>query len=345
MALDPKQVLLENKALTICYVLALVAIIVQFTVVGPLGSGKETDRKKRRLIAQGKGKYYQDSVKQVKSIDSSLRTLVGRVGKGDLLTTADKQVWDEHKVKLKAQLDELSKIYEKQDQVLEKWFEGLDFKKMGSKDPGGTEPDAGGFEEEYKSRFTKLQKKYADIAATESGSILQPAAKTGSNTEEMIETQKIFWFKKALLEAMKKSKVEKLTSKILMSPKDLPSAAKKGYRVFDCSFTVKTQFRNIPLLMKAILDSELTFKVTGVSIRRPDFKLIKTKPGNLSVNSTAERKFYDKGVYKASFPEGITEFKGSEEDLIPEPSVFVEVFAQGLDFLPIKKAAPKPAGQ
>ncbi|MDF1662834.1 MAG: hypothetical protein P1V97_13740 [Planctomycetota bacterium] len=343
MALDPKQVLLENKALTICYVLALAAIIVQFTVVGPLGSGKETDRKNKRLIKQGKGKYYQDVVSEVKRIDRNLNTLVGRVNKADLLTTADKVVWDEHKKNLTKNLEGLAVPYQKRDEYLERWFEGLDFKKMGSKDGTGSEPDAGGFEEEYKSRFTKLQKSFQDLASTEGGSILQPAAKTGSTPKKMMETQKIFWFKLSLLEAMKEGKVVKLVSKILVSPKQNKIAEAKGYKVFDCRFTVKTQFRNIPLLVKAILASKLTFKVTGVEIRRPDFKLIQTKPSNLSVNGTAERKFFDKGVYKASFPEGTTEFKGSEEELIPEPTVFVEIFAQGLDFLPIKKKAPAPA--
>lgn len=342
MALDPKQVLLENKALTICYVLALAAIVVQFMVVGPLGSGKESDRKKKRLIKKGKGSYYLDAVGEVKRIDRNLNTLVKRVNKKDLLTKADTAVWNDHKGKLNDQLKGLAEKYVKQDEILEQWFEGLDFKKMGSKDGAGSEPDAGGFEEEYKSRFTKLQKNYQDLASTESGSVLQPAAKTGTTTKEMIRTQKIFWFKLELLKAMKTGKVKKLVSKILVSPKQLKSAAEKGYTVFDCSFTVKTQFRNIPLLVKEILGSKLTFKVTGVEIRRPDFKLVKTKPGNLSVNGTAERKFFDKGVYKASFPEGTTEFKGTEEELIPEPTVFVVIYAQGLDFITDKKAPKKP---
>jgi hypothetical protein len=340
MALDPKQVLLENKALSACYVAALAALVVQIVVVMPL-SGETNDRKAKRLAAQGKGTHYLNAVKKVKGIDRSLKQLAGRVRKGDLLTNADKTVWEAHKVKLQGKLAGLSKFYVDKDQELEKWFSDLELKTMGTKP--GQFPDAGRFQEIYKSKFEKLKKKYEKLTKTEDGSVLKPA-NTGGGAEAMIIIQKSHWFKVSLLEAMAASKVEKLLTNISVISQDSLEAIAKGYKVYDCNFVVQLKFADLPTFLRALLAAKLTFEVKSLAVTQLDFKITMTKPGSLSVNSTAERKFFDKGVYDVKFPEGVPEFKGSEADLVPEPAVTVKMRVFGLDFLPpkVKKAGPAP---
>ena len=154
----------------------------------------------------------------------------------------------------------------------------------------------------------------------------------------MIEAQKAFWFREAILEAMATSKVTRLVSAITVALKRGLGVQAKSYYIYDCDFIFHIKFTDLPGFVRALLASKLTFEVRELSVSKFDFKRIITSPANIRINSAAENKIFDKDVYSAKFPEGKTEYKGTEEDLVPEPIVQVKMRLAGLDFIP--KAAP-----
>lgn len=324
MAVDAKQLAMENKALVACYVAAALAIGAYFYLVAPIaGGGSSSGRRGRRSRGRrgggGGAQSFSAAVAKINGIKTNLDKLSKKVKAKDLYTRKDLAAFQERKELLEKKIDVLKELYAKQDEKIERWFE-----KWKDRDP-----EFGEYKTEYESRFKKLQEKYEALVGKGENLRLKPQE---FKKADMRRAQKEFWFKEALLAALAEAKVDALASNIDVFVKGDPKDETRLYDLYQCEFKIRTPFRRLPVVVREILAAGLTFEVDEVTVDRVEFDVKKEKPGVVSINTTTPRKFFAEPYYKVNFPESVTEYKESEETLIPEPSVQASIKVSGYDF-------------
>lgn len=346
MAIDPKQLAKENLPLVVAYSAALLAIVVYFLMVAPLaagsgGGGGKSRGRRGRGKGRSKGKAGANSFgaakKQVERIKKNIEKLAKKVDQKDLLTKKDKAVWDQFKAGLATKAKDLKGLYVEKDRALERWFKTFENLDM----TAGKAPRYGDFNSEYKAQYKKLVAEYQDLVGAGKDLVLR-SDEVGKDPENIIEAQKKFWFKKDLLSIMKKVGVQKLISDISIFPNiaDTKSTTKKAppYDTYTCEIKVLIAFTKVPVFVREVLASELTYRVEKLNIARPVFDHKLEKPCKLSINSSGKRRFFEKSIVVASFPDDKKYPGGQEEKLVPEPAIRLNMTVVGLDFRYIGEA-------
>lgn len=348
MALDPKQVVKENKLLVICYVLALAPVGLYFgyfrgQLAGP--DRRQANSAAGRILRRGEAESFSVAAAAVQRIKGNIDTLAQKVEKKELLTSKDITAFEERQTKLKERLSGLQKIYEKQDERLERWFkvEGAEFSDW----PITRTPEFSGYVEYFARAYKDLIDGNKDlIGLREDGSPVLKAPKPANNDANLIvQSTKKYWFTTELLAAMKRAKVTKLASNIVITVTPPTDLAKDPLVPYRCQFTVEGPFRQVAVLVREILAAKLTFRLDSLEVNPRPFEYTKNEStgftGTLKVNEFGPQVYFDREFYIASFPETVTEFAYAESTVIPEPDVAITLVVEGIDYqFPVEPKQP-----
>jgi len=316
--MDFAQLAKDNKALFGCYAAAIAAVVAWMVLVNNGLAGVEF--KKRAQELRTVKKKINSLAKQVKATNKSLKKK--EKPKDPLFTKADLKAFEKRREVAESNLKKLAEIYVERDKKLERWFDNWKDRPMD--DP----PEYGRYSAEYKEQHNKLVEEFQDLVGKAAESRLKPYP-FDSSKDKMRAAQKVFWIRRALLEAMRKSKIMKLASDIeITGVKD----GEGPFKLFSCRFEVEMHFAKLPVLVSEILRSEIPFFVGRTSVERVEFSQKIEKPARLTVNGTAPKRFFPEMAVAAHFPEGASTAKVQDSDLLKEPTVKVSLEVQAVDF-------------
>lgn len=340
---DPKEILVRNKALVGAYVLALVPIGLYFPLVANGVKGAPNDPQSFMGKANTLGRSSRKATDFADRIENP---------------TPDAMVYTERHVaaleeqgKLYAQeLRALGELVRERDAKLERWFEDPKFSKL---EPGEEAPTS--FGAEFRTYWAnvaipKLVERYRAIVLPAGAPAERPYLydrEPGDN--ELRKSQKIYWIQEAILEAIQTATDPKQASDPATAP---PPATLVGppqfnelrgeegslYDVIEVRLELSCSFRHLPRLVRELLAREISMEVTKLEVRKAPFRIERPELG-LLVDGMGET--FTEDQYTATLPEG-TKFLGEDklESYIPEPHVRVGLTLAVFDFKP---PPPPPA--
>lgn len=296
-AIDPKELVLQNKGLVAAYVLALVPVILHFTVLS--GMASEVDTAKANL----------------QRAQNALRGFHSQLESPDtpLYTNTDKERLEARRGLYEEELGKLGGVVEERDAPLERWFEKYE---------GQESPDFNDYTVEWESnQVPELVAKYSDLLG-DLGQDLLFVDVPGRNELKLF--QKRFWIQSAILEALQKGGATKLMHPGMDFRSSEPVAG-ADFSVIPIRVTFMSPFPKVPLILKELLSTELTIRIDGIKMQKDAFEFERE---NMAIDGS-RRVFLDfaygerlQNQAPPSDPEGV----------ITEPPVKVELSLEIYDF-------------
>ncbi len=341
MALDPKQVIQKNIPLVVCYVVAIVPIVLWVVIVvnGVQGGGTGS---------------YKAASNALRNKKSELSKIEGDI-KADpstVYTPEHKKKFEERNRELDAQYNSMIKLVQDRDNALEKWMPALgDLQK--DKVPPTTQ-----MQSVLNTAMDALRKDYKDIAEDPG------PAHTSYLQLEMVadgqqkKLQKQYWILTKILEALKKGGTSSSTDTApvrLLSTVEFPPvsawtppggptpAAKPLMTAIPVKLTALMTFRDIPKVCRELLAQEVVFRLKAVHTEMFAFSIAKPEVA-VMVNPDA-KVLYESTIYNATLPSQ-DKMPSDEEQWFPEPKLKVTIELEAIDFdmegiVPAPVAPPK----
>lgn len=343
MAVDPKQVIARNKALIVCYVVAIVPIVLWFVlVVGGVQGGATNSYK--RVTSELRSKK-SDLEGFSRRIDEMLRADAEHPATDPVYTEKHRLAYESLNTALKDQQTKLKDVVRARDEALEKWF-----------DPWGTQanpPAPGDMDAKINAEIENYKKKYGDF-------IVDPLNKNLLVWKETVvqgkqrEIQKKWWIQDRILTAVAAGdgKAERIVNSVEFPAAPPPPPAPPGETpkkpltsTIPVKFAVLATMRNVPKLTRALLAQDIVFKLVRVKTELAPFAFA-IKKGDLGfaepffVNPTP-LPLYEQSIYMGTLA-GSDKLTGDEEQILPEPRVKVSFELEAVDF-DMEAIDPKPA--
>lgn len=355
-AVDPKQLLVDNKVLVAVYLVALAPIPLWFVLV----AGGVRGDPGSMSGAEGSFGAAKRKLTDSKRLADSM---AGKIGSND----PDNQLYTETDIeRLRARRE----LYEKEvvalrtlvtgaDVELEKWLD-VDSTR-GLKE--GQNPKNSEFTSDWNKEIVKLRETYKkfkddkgvehwerDVATSDTGEDLIYSEAPAGGQERM--GQKRYWVQLAVLEALASSNLKakdphlaaKLAGRIdFVAPTAV--ATEESYEPIKARVLVKTPFTRIPVVIRELLAQKILIRVTTVRVDSQAPFMIEHSQPKLQING-GEGYFLQSSYYaKIDAAAGTGAMKTEElrDDArwIWEPPVVVEL---GLEIYDFKKLeTPKPA--
>jgi hypothetical protein len=347
MALDPKQVIQKNVPLVVCYVAAIVPVVLWVVMVqmGVKG-GRLNSFQQMATMLRGK-------IAMFRSLSDEINQDKTKVPNADV-----KKQEDDRTETLKKQYETMVHLIGDRDAELEKWFSDVPVP------PGQKEPAMNDFKTKLNSEMERLKKEFKEIV-TDPG----PTASVFISLEDpsagaLKKSQKQFWILNRLLDALKKggtvaanappnaeppvrliAPVEFQTANTVGSggnSKELPKMAPIPVKI-----VVQMSFRDVPKVLREILAQPIVFRLRSLHTELLPFSF--TRP-DLSLTVNADPKIlYEQTIYTASLAGADKQPKGSdgEESVLPEPKLKVTFELDAIDFdmdVLVPQAAQPAAG-
>lgn len=348
-AIDPKQVILNNKVLVGIYVAALLPIPLWFVLVA---NGVRGDAER----GAGPPGSYGDAKRQLNEAKSLAGGMADKIGNPDdpLFTQTDVERLEKRKQMMEKQLDELRKIVKNADASLEAWFEAF----SGLKD--GQTPAKAEYDTEWNKQVTKLKEEFKPVLTTDTGENLAYADLPPGGAEQLRVWQKRYWIQEAILQALTDvnkagAPHEKVRLQARMDfgaggPKlgDLNLGGaddQKGppppYDPIDVRLAVRGPLSRLPIVVRELLARKIPLRVKSIRYENPaGFSMEHQKP-RLSIDG--KEGYFVQETYFAKVD--IEEAKGldlnDQARWIWEPPVVVELQLEVYDFR--KEATEPPA--
>lgn len=355
-AVDPKQLLVDNKVLVAVYLAALAPIPLWFVLVGG-GVKGNPDRQSGSFEAE------KAKLTEAKRSADSMSAKIGS-------TDPDNQLYTDKDVeRLQARRD----LYEKEvlalrtlvtgaDVELEKWLD-VDSTR-GLKE--GQNPKNSEFASDWNKEIVKLHETYKkfkddkgvehwerDVATSDTGEDFiyggAPGDAPAGGQEK--QSQKRYWVQLAVLEALSsanlKAKDPRLAAKLAARIDFVAQAAvpsEESYEPIKARVQVKAPFTRIPVIVRELLAQKILIRVTTVRVdSQAPFIIEHTQP-KLQING-GEGYFLQTAYFARVDAAGSSSVKTEElrDDArwIWEPPVVVELGLEVYDFR--KLETPKPA--
>ncbi len=330
MAVDPKQVLQRNVPLIVCYVAAIVPVVLWFVLVE---SG----------LKGGKQDSYSYWAGQFKSKKGALDTITKTIDKTkdspnalERFATPDlKKKLEDRTTELNAQSSSMIKLIGDRDLALERWLATV-----GELGPGKL-PLAAEFQTKLTTAIDELKKEYADL-------VIDPVAKTVYVSFDPVaegnqkKIQKEFWVVQNILKALKKAGTASTTDLVpirLLAPIDFgmgagvapPDKGKIGPLTvgIPAKFVVLMSMRDISKVARELLAQDIVFRLKSLHTELFPFTVTRPELG-LTVNLPDGKVLYEQAIYNGTQDQGK---KLDDEELIfPEPKIKVSWEVEAVDF-------------
>lgn len=334
---DPKEILVRNKALVGAYVLALLPIGLYFPLVA--GGVKGAPNDPQSFL--GKANVLRRS--SSKATDFASR--IENPNPETMVYTERHVAALEQQAKLHAkELRALGELVRKRDANLERWFDDPKFAKL---KPGEEAPTS--FGAEFSTYWANvaipsLIERYREIVLPAGAVSDRPNLydrTPGAN--ELRKSQKIYWIQEAILEAIRAA-TEPALATLTGPPQFTERRGEEGslYDVVEVRLELSCSFRQLPRLVRELLAREISMEVTKLELRKAPFRFERPELG-LLVDGMGET--FTEDQYTGTLPEGV-QFAGEDklESYIPEPNVRVSLTIDVFDFKP-PPAPPAEEGE
>jgi hypothetical protein len=356
-AVDPKQLLVDNKVLFAVYLAALVPIPLWFVLVA---GGVKGDP------AKGSGSF-DDAKNELTSAKRLADSMAAKIGSTD----PDNQLYTEKDIE---RLQARRELYEKEvlalrtlvtgaDVELEKWLDVESTRNLAA----GQNPKNQEFASDWTKEIIKLHETYKkswkddkgvehwerDVATSDTGEDFIYGGGTGeapAGGQEKV-SQKRYWVQLALLEALSsanlKAKDPHLAAKLAGRIDFVAQAAvapEEPYEPIKVRVLIKAPFTRIPVVIRELLAQKILIRVTTVRVDSQAPFIIEHAQPKLLVNG-GEGYFLQTAYFARVDAAGSSSIKTEElrDDArwIWEPPVVVELGLEVYDFR--KLETPKPA--
>lgn len=346
-AIEPKQVILNNKVLVGIYVAALLPIPLWFVLVA---NGVRGDP----VAGRGPPGSYGDTKRQLNEAKQLAETMAGKIGNPEdpLYTQNDVERLEKRKKMMETQLDELRKIVKNADLSLEAWFEAFASLK-------GATPAKAEYDTEWNKQITKLKDQYKAVLTTDTGENLAYTDLPPGGADQLRTWQKRYWIQEAILEALvdtNKSASGPASQVRLQSRMDFGAAGPKfgefvagpedkgpppPYDPIDVRLSVRGPLSRLPIVIRELLARKIPLRVKSIRYDNPTaFAMDHQKP-RLSIDG--KEGYFVQDTYFAKVD--VEEAKGldlnDQTRWVWEPPVVVELQLEVYDFR--KEATEPPA--
>jgi hypothetical protein len=296
-AVDPKELILNNKGLLVAYVLAILPVVLYFVIVGDLASQVETNQNTlRRKQNDLKGFHQQLS-------DPS----------NPLYTEQDKTRLEERQKLYAEELEALDAVVAERDAPLERWFDKYE---------GVDKPEFNEYVTEWEqNQVPELLTNYADLLGDNPKSLVFVDVPGRS---ELRSFQKRFWIQSAILDALKKGGAVALTAPGI-NFRDVKPGPGGAFSIVSVRISFEAVFTRLPLIVKRLLSTELTMRVAQLEVHKDSFEFARE---NMMIDGS-RKVFLD-----FAYGEALKDVKPPEEPtaVIGEPTVRVEILLEVFDF-------------
>jgi len=314
--LDPKQILMRNKALLGAYALAIVPIVLYVLLVTN-GVQSDFEREAQKLTTK---KRQADSLASRIKADSP---------DDPVFTSKHVEQFKERAKQVKAQERELAALLVKRDVPFEEWFPK--FKNV----KPGQQPDYNEYLTYWRANaIPDLIAEYRDLVTGEDD--VPRVYDQDPDRKDMKRSQKRYWVQKAILEAVRKAagsearllSAVQFTDGPAVTAKPAEGEAKPLFRKSDVRLEVALPFPKVTHLVRELLAREVVFEITGLEVAKHPFRYEKTDIG-LLVDGTGR-------VFTEDYAMGqlakFEDWTGKAEDYVPEPRVRVALDLKVYDF-------------
>lgn len=346
---DPKEIILKNKALVVVYVLTLVPIVVWFAALSDVKSGKRDSFK-------SEFNKLRRSAGQINDLDGRIQNPNPEDPDGVVFTQGHVDGFKKQKELLTKQQDDLRKLVAGRGNALRRWFEKWKDLKWDADPPEHTE-----FAEHWKEvAIPELTKTFEAIIDPDGpdGPLEPHIDTTVPSPNQRRRYQKRYWILKAVLTALKQGG-KTLTPKLQGIPSFVDGGkvggsteegkAKPLYTTSTVQVELICSFRDLPVMVREILAQDIPMQVVGIDVSKASFRF--DKPWKRNTNEAplvdGSGKVFEDFYYTAELAKK-EDFKRDLEKYIPEPAIKVSLKVEVLDFevkAEEKKAATPPAGE
>lgn len=355
-AVDPKQLIVDNKVLFAIYLVALAPIPLWFVLVGGGMKGDPT---------KGSGSF-EDAKSKLTDAKRTADSMAGKIGSTD----PDNQLYTEKDIE---RLQARRELYEKEvlalrtlvtgaDVELEKWLD-VDSTR-GLKE--GQNPKNSEFATDWSKEIVKLHETYKKFKDDKGVEHWERDVATGDTGEDFIFggapgdapaggqeklSQKRFWVQLALLEALSSANLKakdphqaaKLAARIDFVAQ-APVPPEEPYEPIKARVLIKAPFTRLPVVIRELLAQKILIRVTTVRVDSQAPFMIEHAQPKLQVNG-GEGYFLHTAYFARVDAAGSSSVKTEElrDDArwIWEPPVVAELGLEVYDFR--KLETPKPA--
>lgn len=355
-AVDPKQLIVDNKILFATYLVALAPIPLWFVLVGGGVKGDPT---------KGSGSF-EDAKGKLTDAKRTADSMAAKIGSTD----PDNQLYTEKDIE---RLQARRELYEKEvlalrtlvtgaDVELEKWLD-VDSTR-GLKE--GQNPKNSEFATDWSKEIVKLHETYKKFKDDKGVEHWERDVATGDTGEDFIFggapgdapaggqeklSQKRFWVQLALLEALSNANLKakdphqaaKLAARIDFVAQT-PVPPEEPYEPIKARVLIKAPFTRIPVVIRELLAQKILIRVTTVRVDSQAPFIIEHAQPKLQVNG-GEGYFLQTAYFARVDAAGSSSVKTEElrDDArwIWEPAVVAELGLEVYDFR--KLETPKPA--
>lgn len=328
MALDPKQVIQKNIVLVVCYVVAVVPVILWVLLVVNGVQGGATGSYKAVANQLRSKKNELEKMKKEIEADPAL-----------VFTPEHKKKFLERNEELNRQYDGMIKLVADRDNALEKWLNTL------GDVPKDKPPGTNTMQTALNTAMDILRKDYKDIAE-DSGpsktSFLQLETVAEGQQKKL---QKQYWILARLLEALKKGGTPspadpvpvRLLSTVEFGQIQVASSApgpggaappKPLMTAIPVKIVATMTFRDIPKVCRELLAQDIVFRLKSLHTELLPFSIAKPDVG-VMVNADP-KPLYESTIYNATLANA--DKKPADEELwFPEPKLKVTIELDAID--------------
>jgi hypothetical protein len=324
--LDPKELVVKNKVLVVCYALAILPIILWFVLVGGGAKGE-----------------FQGNASKLRRSERAINSYLGKIKAENPserpYTKHHIEAFTAQKAGYNDQVRALQKVVVDRDAELEKWFEDP----LTSKLEPGKSPKANDYITLYRTQIEALVKEYEAIVTPEGGGAPRVYSQEPPSNQLHL-WQKRFWVQKYVLQAIQEATQPTADAggplgrveETIRFGGDMPRRGEEegGSEVVErigAAISLRCRFSDVPKVVERILAQPITFQILRVEVSKVDFMVEKSEY-DLRVDGR-DTTFSD--PYYTGELENHEAFEPHKENLdhfLPEPSIKLSLELEVLDF-------------
>jgi hypothetical protein len=342
MAVDAKELVQRNKILIVCYVIALIPVILWFVFVG---GGVKDGVSRSKNIEERSFTQVKNELNQKKNALNKLVADIDKMRRGatdnPVYTPQHITAFKTRNTALDSQYKDMIDLIVSRDKPLERWFDR--YKEYETKTGPNDVPPPGNFDSTLKEEIAKLTDSYKDLVFNpldQTKTCLLWQETVGNGNQRVL--MKRYWVQESLISALKHGGAINLLEAITFAQPPLIPSGPNDKKPLIVPITIHScflaSFRDVPRIMHEVLAQDIVFRVTKLHCELEKFGYSRGEPDGFAPGTRFQVNTDPKPVFEQAIYTGVlvdkTKYSWEQEDkvFLPEPKIRVTLDVEALDF-------------